>query len=233
MVRSSRVQKTQPKKTKADSPAPEENVDNVNDKVLDMADKMKTDNEPVEKKMKVANDQENEADKTKESKNKRATNCRYKRLGISDDEAEKILQSDENGGRRTRSRSRVQTPEQSTRSRKLATPAKETKPAAKPGRKEKKAASAGDAAPAVADEEVKADGEKADEVKAEDAEPVEKEEAAAEDEVKEETADGEVKENDEHEKENDESKAEEADEEVKEEEKANEESSKEENAGTE
>uniref|UniRef100_A0A0L8GU63 Uncharacterized protein n=1 Tax=Octopus bimaculoides TaxID=37653 RepID=A0A0L8GU63_OCTBM len=151
---------------------------------------MKTGNEPVEKKMKVANDQENEADKSKESKNKCTTNCRDKRLGISEDEAEKILQSDEIGGQRTRSRSLVQTPEQSTRSRKLVNPAKETKPEATPGRKEKKATSGGDAAPAAADEEVKA----------EDAEPVEKEEAAAEDEVKEETADGEVKENDEHEK---------------------------------
>lgn len=150
--------------------AKEEKADSMGAKIEDdtQAKKEEIETEPPEKKVKVSNSQD-EAGDAKELKQRRSS---FKRLGISEDDAEKLLKSeDANEGRRTRSRSRGGTTE-SPRAAKKNTPAKET--SSKRGRKAKKATAA--PAATAAEEEEEATGEESAE-KAEEAKEA-KEEAA-------------------------------------------------------
>lgn len=148
----------------------EEKADSMGAKIEDdtQAKKEEIETEPPEKKVKVSNSQD-EAGDAKELKQRRS---RLKRLGISEDYAERLLKSeDANEGRRTRSRSRGGTTESPRASKKIM-PAKETP--SKRGRKAKKATSA--PAATAAEEEEEATGEESAE-KAEEAKEA-KEEAA-------------------------------------------------------
>lgn len=172
MVRSSRItiKKGQQKRAKNESPIVEEKADSMGAKIEDdtQAKKEEIETEPPEKKIKVSNSQD-EAGDAKELKQRRS---RLKRLGISENEAERLLKSeDANEGRRTRSRSRGGTTE-SPRAAKKIMPAKETP--SKRGRKAKKATAA--PAATAAEEEEEATGEESAE-KAEEAKEA-KEEAA-------------------------------------------------------